>query len=540
MAKAGFFQNIHVYFIAFTAYWGIFLFGYDTGIAGGVVTQKIFQNAFNVSKSQVNTVSSNVVSVLQAGAFFGALGSAPISSWLGRRWCNIIFSVVFAIGAILQTVAGGSRGLGYIYAGRVISGLGIGAISAVAPAYVAECSPKEVRGRITGMFQVLVATGVMISYFVNYGVSLHVKSGPGIWRIPFGFQLVPAGIMCFGLLFATESPRWLAQKGRTVEALNNLARLRRLPPDHEDVRLEMAEIEASIEEELAARQGLGLKEAFIGKGNGIRFAIAFGIFTLQQWSGQNSVGYYAPQIFQAIGYSSTSASLLASGVYGAVKVVATLIFVYFLVERAGRKWSLVLSGLWMGILFFMIGAILKTHPPIVGPSVSKPSQAMAGLLYIYVVAYSWGWGPVPWIYCADIFPNRTRHYGLAFASAVQWFWNFVVSKETLTIETNLQWKFFMMFATINVGGMAVFSLFLPETKGRSLEEMDVIFGAVSREARLADINKAVNALGGHDDAATSTISSTGVHSHPPSEERVRSFDKRILVDEHTAPPDEKV
>jgi Sugar (and other) transporter len=125
----------------------------------------------------------------------------------------------------------------------------------------------------------------------------------------------------------------------------------------------------------------------------------------------------------------------------------------------------------MGILFFMIGALLKTHPPIIGGPISKASQAMAGLLYIYVVAYSWGWGPVPWIYCADIFPNRTRHFGLAFASAVQWFWNFVVSKETPTIEANLQWKLFMMFATINVGGMAVFSLFLPETKGRSLEEV---------------------------------------------------------------------
>lgn len=500
MSQAGFFQNIHVYFIAFTAYWGIFLFGYDTGIAGGVVTQATFQDAFGVSKDQVNTVSANVVSVLQAGAFFGALGSAPVSSWLGRRWCNMVFTVVFAVGAILQTVAGGSRGLGYIYGGRVIAGLGIGAISAVAPAYVSECSPKEVRGRITGMFQVLVAAGVMVSYFINYGTNLHVKDGPKIWRIPFGFQLVPAGIMCFGLLFAIESPRWLAQKGRNAEALHNLARLRRLSPDHEEVRMEMAEIEASIAEERAAREGLGLKEAFFGKGNGIRFLIAFIMFTLQQWSGQNSVGYYAPQIFKAIGYSSDSAALLASGVYGVVKFVATGLFVFFLVERTGRKWALVLSGLWMGILFFIIGALLKTHPPIVGGAISPASQAMAGLLYIYVVAYSWGWGPVPWIYCADIFPNRTRHYGLAFASAVQWFWNFVVSKETPTIEANLQWKLFMMFGTINVAAQVTFSLFLPETKGRSLEEMDIIFGSVSQEARRADIDKA---LGGVRDDASS-------------------------------------
>ncbi|GJJ14444.1 hypothetical protein Clacol_008708 [Clathrus columnatus] len=376
------------------------------GIAGGVVTQQTFTDAFHVSKKEVNNVSANVVSVLQAGAFFGALGSAPISSWLGRRYCNIIFSIIFAVGAVLQTVPDGvTRGLGYIYAGRVIAGLGVGAISAVAPAYVSECCPKEVRGRITD------------------GVNKHVAGGPKIWRIPFGFQLVPAGIMCFGLLFATESPRWLAQKGRTEEALRNLAKLRRRHVDDESVRMEMAEIEASIAEERAARENLGFKEAFIGKGNFIRFLIAFLIFTLQQWSGQNSVGYYAPQIFKSIGYSSDGAALLASGVYGIVKVVATALFVFFLVERVGRKWSLFWSAIGMGTLFFIIGALLKTHPPIVNGSISKASQAMAGLIYIYVVAYSWGWGPVPWIYCADIFPNRTRHYGLAWASAVQWFWS---------------------------------------------------------------------------------------------------------------------
>lgn len=309
----------------------------------------------------------------------------------------------------------------------MIAGVGIGAISAVAPAYVSECSPKEVRGRITGLFQIMVAVGVMLSYFINFGISQHNPVGPRVWRIPFGFQLAPAGIMAFGLLLVKESPRYLASRGRMHEALQNLAYLRKEHPDSESVRHEMAEIEAQIEEEQEARKGLGLKEAFLGKGNFIRFVIAFVIFFLQQWAGQNSVGYYAPQIFTSIGYKGASNSLLASGIYGIVKTVATTLFVFFMVESAGRKISLLISAFGMGTLFFIIGAILKTHPPPTtladGATPPPASKAMAAMLYIYVCFYSMGWGPLPWVYVSDIFPTRTRHYGLAVASASQWLWS---------------------------------------------------------------------------------------------------------------------
>ncbi|CAK5267938.1 unnamed protein product [Mycena citricolor] len=336
----------------------------------------------------------------------------------------------------------------------------------------------------------------MMSYWVNYGIALHVKPGPKLWRIPFGIQLIPAGVMLLGLLTVRESPRYLASVGRTQEALDNLAYLRREPPTADGVIHEMAEIEAAIQEERDARRELGLKEAFLGKGNWIRFVIAIVIFLLQQWSGQNAVNYYAPQIFASIGYTGRKNGLLATGIYGVIKVVATAIFVFLGVEWLGRKASLFISAVGMGTCFFIIGSILKTHPPPATSATAAPvgnppaaSKAMAAMLYIFVCFYSMGWGPLPWVYCADIFPTRTRHFGLAVASASQWLFNFVLTRTTLQMETNLGYKIYLMFGAINIGGSAVFSLFIPETKGRSLEDMDVIFGAVSREKRQADIAK---------------------------------------------------
>ncbi|KIM63132.1 hypothetical protein SCLCIDRAFT_118254 [Scleroderma citrinum Foug A] len=492
-------KNTRVYWLAITLSWGMVLFGYNAGITGGVVLQPFFESQFglvnpdgSINNSKYTQVSSNVVSVLQAGAFFGALGSAPVSDRLGRRWTLMVLVIIFSIGAILATMAGGSQGINYIYAGRIVSGFGIGGISAISPAYVSECSPKGVRGRITGVLTVMIAIGAMLSYFVNLEVGLHLANSENVWRVPFGLQLVPSGLMCMGLFTVKESPRWLASRKRTQEAILNLAYFRKEPHDFPAVQHEMAEIEAGIREERVARNRLGIREAFFGRGNFIRFVIAFVLFFLHQWSGQPSVASYSPQIFSLIGYTGTKSSLLNSGIYGVFRVVATVIAILFLVESLGRKICLFVSAMGMGVTFFVIGAILKTHPVhTISPShtatPSSATKAMASMLYLSVCFFSVGVAPIPWIYVSDIFPTRTRHYGLAFASAIQWLFNFVVMKLTPTLVADLGYKLFFVFGAINIGGIAAFSIFLPETQGHSLEEMDVIFGAISREAREAVI-----------------------------------------------------
>lgn len=263
---------------------------------------------------------------------------------------------------ILQTAG---LHLNYQYAGRFLAGVGVGIESSVCPTYVAELAPAHMRGNITGLFQVCVVIGVALSYWVNYftSISSSLKGTTAVWQIPVAMQLAPLAVMFAILPFIKESPRWLASKDRNAEALKNLAWVRNMPADDSRVQAEFSEIVAAVEEEKAATAGASWISEIRSKGNPKRFIIAILMFVCQQWSGQNSINYYAPDIFKSIGITGSSASLLASGVYGLVKIVATALFMIFGVERAGRKKYFFFGALGMGLCLMMIGAIFKSNPP---------------------------------------------------------------------------------------------------------------------------------------------------------------------------------
>jgi len=393
-----------------------------------------------------------------------------------------VVSIVFLVGAAVQVA--GLRDLSFIYGGRFVSGLGVGAMSMLGPTYVAEVAPKDVRGRITGLFQVCLTIGIAVSYWIVYGVNLHFSTSTLQWRIPVGFQIAPVGLMFILLFFCKESPRWLARHGQEERSLTNLAWFRKLPIDDPRVGDEFTEILATVKEE---RESKGALRECLRRGHWIRFAIAFTMFTLQQWSGQNSIGYYAPQVFTSIGINSTNASLFASGIYGLVKVIATTIFLFVGIEQFGRKKSLMAGAFLMGMFFFILGGLFKAHPPDASsPHVSNASIAMAVMIYLYVIPYCFSWGPVPWVYCSEIFSNNLRSYGVAWAAATQWLWNFAVSYVTPVLEEKLSnGGVFFFFASINIVS-CLYAALLPETRGLSLEDMDVLFGAVTAENRRRD------------------------------------------------------
>lgn len=236
----------------------------------------------------------------------------------------------------------------------------------------------------------------------------------------------------------------------------------------------------------------------------------------QQFSGTNSIGYYAPEIFETIGVAKSSASLFATGVYGTVKVVTTAIFLFIGIDQLGRKKSLMFGGLWMSAMMFIIGAVLATHPPDADAaktgSVSHASLAMVVMIYLFVIGYSSSWGPVPWVFVSEIFPTRLRAYGVGLAgeqcrsrsprldrcanaipltAATQWLFNFVITKVTPEAINSIGWRTFLMFAIFCLA-MSIFAFFfIPETKRRTLEEMDVLFGTVDAETRAKDVEAAI-------------------------------------------------
>ncbi|KAF4637603.1 hypothetical protein G7Y89_g476 [Cudoniella acicularis] len=426
--------------VAIVANTASMLFGYDTGVAGSVVALKSFSVDFEFSTDLVKAadISSNFVALLNAGAFFGTAAPALFSRFIGRRLMMTVAACFMLLGGILQTAAQPPT-LAMIYAGRVISGFGVGMVSNLTPVWT------------------------------TYGCSLHLQSTSKQWRTPLSIQVILATIILAGSFFIVESPRWLAKENRWDEAGASLCYLRGASAGDAELKTEMAEIHAQIEEEIQATGGRSVKEIF-QKRNFFRLLWGCGVAFFSIWNGQTAILYYSPSVFKQIGLTGQNAALFASGMFTVIKVVVMAAFLVLGIQRFKRKHLFSTGSFFMAVMLFALGAILKTHPPIPGEtSSSTPSgRAMMATIYLYIIAYSMSWGPLVWVYMGEIFPTRTRDYCMAIATMIVWFFNFVVSKWTPMMILNIGWKTWM---------------------GISLEEMDILFGVVEESVRRRDIQE---------------------------------------------------
>ncbi|KAJ7846291.1 general substrate transporter [Mycena leptocephala] len=475
--------NWKVYANAIIATWAAVMIGYDSAFIGTSISLASFKTEFGLttkSTADFNFISANIVSVYQAGCFFGAFFGYLTGYFLGRKYGLLLSSAIFLLGAGLQCGANSSTGLGIMYGGRIIVGLGIGIASNLAPIYVAEIAPPAIRGRLIGMYELCWQLGGVIGFWINYGVTQHIGPSHRQWFIAFAVQLIPGGLLFIGSFFLVESPRWLVSRDRNAIALKNLAKLRNLPEDAPYVVEEFSEIEAAIAHErgLAGAGFFGpMKTVFTSKTLMYRVLLGSSLFVWQNGTGINAINYYSPTIFKSIGITGSSTGLLTTGVYGIIKLVGALIWLLYLVDSYGRRGVLIAGSIGGAISMYYIGAYIAIAKPAQHPTTELGSggQSAIAFFYIWTIFYSPSWNGTPWVVGAEMFPQHVRTFTQACQAASNWFWGFIITRFTPQMFTSMGYGVYIFFATLMVISVPFVYFILPETKQIPLERMEELF-----------------------------------------------------------------
>ncbi|KAI1205516.1 MFS sugar transporter-like protein [Annulohypoxylon truncatum] len=377
----------------------------------------------------------------------------------------MISSFIFCIGAIIQTI--NTHSLGAFYFARVVSGLGLGAATVIVPMFNSEMMSKEMRGQVGSFFQWFYTFGIFASYWIDYGVSRGIKSTDSSqWQIPIGLQLVPAAFLGLGMLTVPESTRWLTKKGRHEEAWKSLRWIR--ADDSQMTTDEMEEIRSGVAADSRATEGFHVRELLEGE-NFKRIFAAFAIFTAQQATGATAFAYFGPQYFSLI-VNNSEQSLLLTAIFGAVKVVACGVFVLFFAELLSRRQVLIGGAAFMAACQITTAAVVKSFPASEAGHAIRPSGiATVALIYLFVIAYNFSWGPMPWPYVSEIFPARIREVGVAVGVASQWLFNFVFTLTTPYMISSMGWGTFLLWGIFDAVIAVLAFIYLKETRGLSLE-----------------------------------------------------------------------
>ncbi|KAI0430103.1 sugar transporter [Xylaria sp. FL1042] len=525
-------KNFKVFRIACFACIGGILYGYNQGMFSGLLTMPAFQShmgeydPFDPNADQ--TKKGWLTAILELGAWLGTLMSGFIAETISRKYGVLVAVSVFSLGVIVQATAQ-TTGHNGILAGRFVTGMGVGSLAAIVPIYNSEVAPPEVRGALVALQQLAITFGILISFWIDYGTNYIGgttlgKQKDAAWLVPICLQLFPAAILFFGMIFMPFSPRWLVHHDRETEARNVLANLRGLSVDHDLVELEFLEIKAQsqFEKRTVAEhfphlreptawntfklQFVAIKSLFQTKAMFRRVVVATVTMFFQQWTGINAVLYYAPSIFQSLGLSSNTTSLLATGVVGILLFVFTIPAVLY-IDRVGRKPVLTIGAIGMATCHIIIAVIIAKDAD------RWASQAAAGwaavvFVWIFVINFGYSWGPCAWIIVAEIWPLSSRPYGVTLGASSNWANNFIVGQVTPILLNRVGYGTYILFGLLTFLGAGFIWFFVPETKRLTLEEMDVIFGsegtAQADFERMEEINREIGlaemlqGLGGSD------------------------------------------
>ncbi|AHH93524.1 sugar porter family MFS transporter [Kutzneria viridogrisea] len=432
-----------VYGIATVAAVGGLLFGYDTGVISGALL-------FITDEFGLTPLSSGlVVSAILVGAMLGALGSGPLADRYGRRVAIIGAAVVFAVGAVL---AGTATSAEMLVLARGVLGLAIGSASALVPVFISEVSPAHLRGRLVAVNQLMITIGIVVAYAVDYAFAANRD-----WRAMFLVAVVPSVLLGVGMYFLPETPRWLVSKGRLDQARAVLGLVDRTADAEQEIeRIRAVRAEGRVRlRELAGRW---LRPALIA---------GIGLQILGQATGVNTVIYYAPTIFSNVGLG-TSAAILATVGIGLVNLLMTVVGMA-LVDRVGRRPLLLVGVAVMAVaLIVMAGSIT-----LLGSSGAATTISLVCVV-VYIAAVAASLDVVVFIIPAEIYPLQVRGTAMSATLFANWGMNFLVSLTFLTLLTSLGTAgTFWLYAGLCVVMVIFTATLIPETRGRSLEQIEL-------------------------------------------------------------------
>ena len=417
--RSGLSPKAMVLLTAATAALGGLLFGYDTAVISGA--QLFFKSTFQLSNAQLEMAVGVVL--LVTGVCFGVF-----SLWTGL-----------------------ATGLGTFVTARFFVGGCIGIASMLTPLYIAEMSPARIRGALVSLNQLAITVGIVVAYGVDYALA-----GQRDWRMMFISAVIPAIVLVVGMIFLPESPRWLAKKGRREEAFENFKRLGR----ESEAEQEMADVERVLREETGK-----FRELF---SSGFRIAvwIGVGLAVFQQITGINTIIYYAPTILRDAGFSSARVAILGTVGIGTVNVLATILSI-FLIDRLGRKPLLIIGCAGQAAMLGYVGYAFSQN--------QHGLAVFAGVL-LYIVFFAISLGPVVWLMLSEIYPTKIRGSAMSLATFANWFANWVVTVSFLSLLDHLGTVHtFWLFAILSLLAILFCIWLVPETKGRSLEEIEESF-----------------------------------------------------------------
>ncbi|KAF8471761.1 general substrate transporter [Kalaharituber pfeilii] len=479
-------------FLVVLSCFGAAYFGYSSGVIGGCIELPAFQRSFKLpprDSKEFNTIASNIVSFTYIGTLVGSLAVIPLVEKLGPRIGLAVSAGIFVAGCAMQTWSGGELNL--MYSGRVVAGLGMGGSTAVGPMYISEISPALIRGFLVGIHEISFQITTVFGFWINYGVNRTIPpSSSAQWMIPLGIQLVP-GIILFiiSLLVLPESPRYLVRKNHIERAQAVLGRIRELPPDHPDILSEMHEIKAHFDMiQITTRtqdtRFAGVRGILLSPTMRARVASGCLMMLFLNLTGAVALNSYLPSIFRTLGFNGTGRALMLNGLFAALRCLSVTLSSVFLVDRYGRKVLLIVSAIGVSGVMWYLGAFVTVDRP--NPGQDSHSSSIPGyiaLACIFLFGFFFGLSSqVPWIYCAEIFPTHLRSIGVSLTTTAQFAAEFLVSKCSPYMLTNIRGGAFFVFAACTAVMVGWVAWCVPETKGRTLEAMEEAFSRRGRRS----------------------------------------------------------